>query len=58
MKFHMLIKTKITANRKFLALSLSGVVFIKLINNKIVGMFNIYEQDKFRAKLSWVWKVL
>ena len=41
--------------KKFLALSLSDVVFIMLINVKmptIVGNcchFNIYEQDKFRA---------
>ena len=35
--------------KKFLALSLSGVVFIMLINVKmptIVGIFNIYEQHK------------
>ena len=41
---------------KFLALSLSDVVFIMLINVKmptIVGIFNIYEPDKFRAQLSW-----
>ena len=23
----------------------------------IVGNFNIYEQDKFRAQLSWAWKI-
>ena len=41
--------------KKFLALSLSGVVFIMLINVKmptIVGIFNIYEQHKYRAQLS------
>ena len=30
-----------------------------LINVKmptIVGILNIYEQDKFRAQLSWAWK--
>ena len=42
--------------KKFLALSLSGVVFIILINVKmptIVGIFNIYEQHKYYAQLSW-----
>ena len=36
--------------KKFLALSLSDAVFIMLLNVKmptIVGIFNIYEQDKF-----------
>ena len=45
--------------KKFLALSLSDIVFIMLINVKmltIVGQFNIYEQDKFCAQLSWAWK--
>ena len=45
--------------KKFLALSLSDVVFIMLINVKmptIVGIFYIYEQDKFHAQLSWAWK--
>ena len=40
--------------KKFLALSLSDV-FIMLMNVKmptIVGIFNIYEQDKFPAQLS------
>ena len=42
-KFHLLIKTKIWT-KKFLALSLSDIVFILLINVK--------DQDKFRAQLS------
>ena len=41
--------------KKFLALSLSDVVFIMLIN---VKMPTIYEQDKFDAQLSWAWKKL
>ena len=49
-------KTKIPT-KKFNALSLSDVVFIKLINVKMPTIvqfwhFNIYEQDKFRAQLS------
>ena len=61
--FFMLNSTEheISSAHKFLALSLSDVVFIMLINVKmptIVGIltfmsnFNIYEQDKFRAHLS------
>ena len=50
-KFHLLIKTiKYRQIKKLLALSFSDVVFILLINVKmptIVGIFNIYEQDKF-----------
>ena len=45
--------------KEYLALSLSDVVYILLINVKmptIVGIFNIYEQNKFRAQLSWAWK--
>ena len=34
-KFQLLIKTKILKNKKFLALSLSDVVFIMLINFKM-----------------------
>ena len=52
-------KLKYRQIKKFLALSLSGVVFIMLINVKmptimptIVGIFNIYEQHKYRAQLS------
>ena len=41
--------------KKFLALSLSDVVFIMLINVKMPTIFNIYEQDKFRAQLSEAW---
>ena len=36
--------------KKFIALSLSDVVFIMLINVKM--HFNIFEQDKFCAQLS------
>ena len=47
--------------KKFIALSLSDVVFVMLINAKmptIVGInncwhFNIYELDKFCAQLSY-----
>ena len=52
--------------KKFIALSISVVVFIMLINIKMptVGIltfisminFYIYEQDNFRAQLSWAWK--
>ena len=40
--------------KKLLALSLSDVVFIMLINVKMptIWHFNIYEQDTFRAQLS------
>ena len=40
---------------KFLALSLSDVVLIMLINVKmstIISILTFYEQDKFRAQLS------
>ena len=40
--------------KTFFALNLSDAVFIMLINN--CWHFNIYEQDKFRAKPSWAWK--
>ena len=45
-------KLKYRQIKTFLAFSLSDVVFIMLINVKIVGIFNIYEQDKFLAQLS------
>ena len=54
-KFQLLIKLKYQQMKKLLALSLSDVVFIVLINVKmptIVGIFNIYEQDRFRAQLN------
>ena len=41
--------------KKFLALSLSDVVLIMLINVKmstIISILTFYEQDKFRAQLS------
>ena len=38
--------------KKFIALSLSDVEYIMLINVKM-STINIYEQDKFRAQLSW-----
>ena len=47
--------------KKFIASSLSDVAFMMLINVKmptIVGNFNIYEHDKFRAQMSWAWKKL
>ena len=54
MKFQLLKKTNlyiyIRQIEKLLALSLSDVKFIMLIN------VNIYQQDKFRAQLSWAWK--
>ena len=45
-------KIKYRQIKKFLAKSLSDVVFIMLINVKmptIVGILNIYKQDKFLA---------
>ena len=47
-------KLKYRQMKNFLALSLSDVVFIMLINVKMtttVGIY-IYEQDKFHAQLS------
>ena len=44
--------------KKFLVLTVSDGVLIMLIKVKmptIVG-FKIYEQDKFRAQLSWAWQ--
>ena len=38
--------------KKFLAVSLSDVVFIMLINVKTPTIVNIYEQEKFHAQLS------
>ena len=52
-KFSTAQKLKYWQMKKFLALSLSEYVFILLINVKMP--FNIYEQDKFDAQLSWVW---
>ena len=49
MKFQVFIKTKIPT-KKFLALSLSEVVFFMLINVKMPTI--VYEQDKFRAQVS------
>ena len=52
MKFQQL---KIPKMLKNIALKLSDVVFILLVNVKmptIVGIFNIYEQVKFHAQLS------
>ena len=46
--------------KKFIAVSLSDVVFIMLINVKmptiVAFYFNIYEQDKILAQLSCAWK--
>ena len=59
MIFQLYIRLIYQQMKKFLALSLSDVVFIMLINVKmptIVGIFNIYEHDKFYAQMSWAWK--
>ena len=58
MKFQLLIKIK-CGIIVFLAFKLSDTVFIMLINDEmptIIGIFNIYEHDKFQAQLSWAWK--
>ena len=55
LNFNSSLKLKYRQIKKFLALRFLGVVFIMLINVKmptIVGIFNIDEQDKFRAQLS------
>ena len=53
-KFQLFIKKlKYRQIKNFLALSLSDIVYIMLIN---IWHFNIYEQDLFRAQLSWAWK--
>ena len=57
--FNCSLKLKYRQMKKFLALSLSDVVFIMLINVKMptnFWHFNFCEQNKFRAQLSWVWK--
>ena len=49
-EIQLLIKTKITTIKKFLALSLSDVVFIMLINGKmttIVGIFTFMSKINF-----------
>ena len=38
--------------KKFLALNLSDIVFIMLINVKMSTIVDIYEQDTFRTQLS------
>ena len=50
-KFQLLIKLKSGQMKKFLALSFSDVVFIMLMNVKMALFF---DQDTFRAQLSWV----
>ena len=56
-KFQLLIKTKIPTNNEFSCFkSLRCCIYHA---NKCLNKcwhFNIYEQDKFRAQLSWVWK--
>ena len=55
MKFQQLMITETRQMKTFLAFKLPDVVFVMLINVKmlsIVDNFNIYEQDKFRAQLS------
>ena len=50
MKFQLFIKRKILTNKKFLGLSLSGVVFIMLINVKmptIVGILTFVSRINF-----------
>ena len=50
MKFQQLIKNKIPANKEFLALSFSGVVFIMLVNVKmptIVGILTFMSRINF-----------
>ena len=54
-KFQLLIKLKHRQMKKFIALSLSGIVFIMLINVKmptIVGILTFMSKKKFRAQLS------
>ena len=54
MKFKSIIKGKMLKNEHFLALKVSNAVLIALINVKkatFVGMFYIYEQDKYHAQL-------
>ena len=50
-KVQLLIKTKIPTNEEVSCRSLSDVVFIMLINVKMMLAFNMYEQDKLRAHL-------
>ena len=60
-KFQLLVNTKYRQIKKFPALSLSGVVFIMLINVKmptIVDILTFMSRIKLHAQLSWVWKKL
>ena len=41
---------------EFIALELSNLVFILLINVKHLNIYHVYKQDKFHAHLSWAWK--
>ena len=55
MEFQLLIKTKMLKNIGISCFKLSVDVFFLLANVKMlttVGIFNIYEQDKFLAQLS------
>ena len=59
MKFQLLIKTKIPANKEvscFKSLRCCIYHANKCLNANNCWHFNIYEQDKFCAQLSWVWK--
>ena len=50
-KFQLLIKNKILTNKKFLALSLSDVVFIMLINVKMPSIVRIL---KFMSRINFL----
>ena len=56
MKFQLLIQLKCWKITIFLALRLSDIVFILFINVNNCWHFNIYEQEKIHAQLSWAWK--
>ena len=59
MKFQLLTKTKIQANKEvscFKSLRCCTYHANKCKNANNCWHFNIYEQDKFRAQLSWVWQ--
>ena len=56
-EIQLLIKTKITTIKKFLALSLSDVVFIMLINGKmptIAGIFTFMSKINFVSEKSFI----
>ena len=58
-KFQLLIKTKILTNGEvYCFMSLRCCIYHanKCLNANNCWHFNIYEQDKFHAQLSWAWK--